>query len=284
MRSEENQKQLFDTVSFHCSRITTQLYSTSFSWGILCLDKSIRNGIYSIYGFVRYADEIVDTFHQFNQKDLLDRFEVEIYLALRDGISLNPILNSFQWAVKQYKIENDLIDKFLQSMRMDLSMKTHDQHSYQDYILGSAEVVGLMCLHVFCQGDRKKYEHLKPNAMKLGAAFQKINFLRDINADYNGLGRNYFPEIDLENFNEKEKEKIIREIADDFHEGYRGIVQLPAESRFGVYIAYVYYLALFKKIKNTPSRLVLKERIRIRNRYKMGLLILSFFRYRLNLI
>jgi 15-cis-phytoene synthase len=284
MKVEGNQKQLFDTVSFHCSRITTQLYSTSFSWGILCLDKSIRNGIYSIYGFVRYADEIVDTFHQFNQKGLLSRFEAETYLAIGDGISLNPILNSFQWAVKQYKIEYDLIDKFLQSMRMDLSMKTHDKHSYQDYILGSAEVVGLMCLHVFCQGDRQKYEHLKPNAMKLGSAFQKINFLRDINADYNGLGRSYFPEIDLDNFNEVEKEKIIREIADDFHEGYQGIVQLPSEARFGVYIAYVYYLALFKKIKNTPSRLVLKERIRIRNRYKMGLLVLSFFRYRLNLI
>ncbi|HEV8513945.1 MAG TPA: phytoene/squalene synthase family protein [Cyclobacteriaceae bacterium] len=281
---EGNQKQLFDTVSFHCSRITTQLYSTSFSWGILCLDKSIRNGIYSIYGFVRYADEIVDSFHKFDQKDLLTRFELDTYLAIRDGISLNPILNSFQWAVKQYKIENALIDKFLQSMRMDLSMKTHDKYSYQDYVLGSAEVVGLMCLRVFCQGDLKKYEQLKPNAMKLGAAFQKINFLRDINADYNGLGRSYFPEIDLHNFNEDEKEKIIREIADDFHEGYKGIVQLPAESRFGVYIAYVYYLALFKKIKNTPSRLVMKERIRIRSRYKMGLLILSFFRYRLNLI
>jgi len=282
MKGEENQKQLFDTVGFHCSRIATQLYSTSFSWGILCLDKSIRNGIYSIYAFVRYADEIVDTFHKFNQKDLLDRFKAETYLAIRDGISLNPILNSFQWAVTRYKIDDDLIDKFLQSMRMDLSMKTHDPHSYQDYILGCRRVIKKKSLHVFCQGDRKKYEHLKPNAMKLGAAFQKINFLRDINADYNGLGRSYFPEIDLDNFNEVEKEKIIREIACDFNDGYRGIVQLPAEARFGVYIAYVYYLALFKKIKNTPSRLVLKERIRIRNRYKMGLLILSFFKYRLN--
>jgi 15-cis-phytoene synthase len=284
MKTEENQKQLFDRVSFQCSRMTTQTYSTSFSWGILCLDKSIRNGIYAIYGFVRYADEIVDTFHNYNQKDLLGRFEEQTYLAIRDGISLNPILNSFQWAVKQYKIEYDLIDKFLQSMRMDLSMKTHDKHSYQDYILGSAEVVGLMCLHVFCQGDRKKFEHLKSHAMKLGAAFQKINFLRDINADYNGLGRSYFPEVDLDNFNDEEKEKIIQEIADDFHEGFKGIVQLPAEARFGVYIAYVYYQALFKKIKNTPSRLVMKERIRIRNRYKMSLLILSFLKYRLNLI
>ncbi|HCW06283.1 MAG TPA: phytoene synthase [Cytophagales bacterium] len=281
---EENQKALFDKVGFQCSRITTQLYSTSFSWGIRCLDASIRNGIYSIYGFVRYADEIVDTFHRYNQKDLLNRFEHETYLALKDGISLNPILNSFQWAVREYKIQLTLIDKFLQSMRMDLSMKAHDRHSYDDYILGSAEVVGLMCLHVFCKGDIKKYEQLKPNAMKLGAAFQKINFLRDINDDYNGLGRSYFPDVDLKNFNEDVKEKIIREIADDFHEGYKGIVQLPTEARFGVYIAYVYYLALFKKIKNTPSRLVMKERIRIRNRYKMVLLISSFFKYRFNLI
>jgi 15-cis-phytoene synthase len=284
MKMEENQKALFDKVGFQCSRITTQLYSTSFSWGIRCLDASIRNGIYSIYGFVRYADEIVDTFHRYNQKDLLNRFEHETYLALKDGISLNPILNSFQWAVREYKIQLTLIDKFLQSMRMDLSMKAHDRHSYDDYILGSAEVVGLMCLHVFCKGDIKKYEQLKPNAMKLGAAFQKINFLRDINDDYNGLGRSYFPDVDLKNFNEDVKEKIIREIADDFHEGYKGIVQLPTEARFGVYIAYVYYLALFKKIKNTPSRLVMKERIRIRNRYKMVLLISSFFKYRFNLI
>jgi phytoene synthase len=283
MEAEENHKALFDRVSFECSKLTTKAYSTSFSLGIRCFDPSIRNGIYSIYGFVRYADEIVDTFHKYNQKDLLDRFETETYNSIKEGISLNPILNSFQWAVNHYKINHELIDKFLQSMRMDLSMKRHDRLSYQDYILGSAEVVGLMCLYVFCKGDIEKYERLKPNAMKLGAAFQKINFLRDINSDYNGLGRCYFPEVDLTDFNEEVKEKIIREIANDFHEGYIGIVQLPAEARFGVYIAYVYYLALFKKIKNTPSRLVMKERIRIHNRYKMGLLILSFFKYRLNM-
>jgi phytoene synthase len=284
MKAHADQKELFDIVSLQCSRITTQRYSTSFSWGIRCLDPSIRNGIYSIYGFVRYADEIVDSFYSYDQKELLDRFEADTYRALKERISLNPILNSFQWAANQYKIQHSLIDKFLKSMRMDLSMKMHDQLSYQDYILGSAEVVGLMCLYVFCKGHQEKYEFLKPNAMRLGAAFQKINFLRDINADYNGLGRCYFPGVDLENFNEEVKEKIIQEITHDFHEGYKGIVQLPVESRFGVYIAYVYYLALFKKIKNTPSRLVMKERIRIRNRYKMGLLVLSFFRYRLNLI
>jgi phytoene synthase len=284
MKSEVSQKALFDKVSFQCSKLTTQAYSTSFSLGIRCFDPSIRNGIYSIYGFVRYADEIVDSFDKFDQKYLLDRFEQETYSALKDGISLNPVLNSFQWSVNHYFISHGLIEQFLHSMRMDLSMRTHDRSSYQEYVLGSAEVVGLMCLHVFCKGDSKKYESLRPYAMKLGAAFQKVNFLRDINADYYGLGRSYFPEIDLTDFNEEVKEKIVREIADDFHEGYKGILQLPAEARFGVYIAYVYYLALFRKIKNTPSRLVVKERIRIQNPYKMGLLILCYFKYRLNLI
>jgi phytoene/squalene synthetase len=253
MNTLQTQKELFDKVSLRCSRMSTKAYSTSFSWGIKCLDKSIRDGIYSIYGFVRYADEIVDTFLGFDQKELLDRFEKDTYRAIKDGISLNPILNSFQHAVNKYNIQHHLIDKFLASMRMDLTVTEHNEQSYKEYILGSAEVVGLMCLHVFCKGDRQMFESLKDKAMKLGSAFQKINFLRDANADFNGLGRTYFPQVDLTDFNENTKEEILKDIAADFHEGYLGIKQLPREARFGVYIAYIYYIALFRKIKNTPS-------------------------------
>jgi phytoene/squalene synthetase len=244
----------------------------------------LRDGIYSIYGFVRYADEIVDSFHGYNQKELLDRFEVETYQAIFSGISLNPILNSFQHAVRKYGIQRELIDTFLSSMRTDLTKKVHDENSYKEYVIGSAEVVGLMCLHVFCNGNQVQYNLLRPYAMKLGAAFQKINFLRDANADLNGLGRIYFPNVDINNFDESAKEKILKEIADDFEDAFIGIKQLPEEARFGVYIAYIYYLALFKKIKNTPSRLILKQRIRIRNVYKMTLLVVAFFRFRLNLL
>lgn len=280
----DNQKELFDIASLRCSRITTKLYSTSFSLGISFLDESLHDDIYSIYGFVRYADEIVDSFHGFDQKTLLDKYEYETYEAIKQGISLNPILNSFQRTVNKYGIQLQLIDKFLSSMRMDLTRKVHDEESFKDYILGSAEVVGLMCLHVFCKGDMSMYELLRPNAMKLGAAFQKINFLRDANADLNGLGRIYFPHIDLNNFNEEVKEKILREIAIDFKDGYAGIKRLPPEARFGVYMAYIYYMALFKKIKNTPSRLIMKERIRVRDFSKMILLIVSLVKHRLNLI
>lgn len=284
MKFSNNNKGLFDQVSIECSRITTRLYSTSFSLGILCLDKSLRDAIYSIYGFVRYADEIVDTFHDYDQKDLLDRFEWETYQAIKEGISLNPILNSYQYTVNKYRIQLDLIDKFLSSMRIDLVKKVHDDDSFADYILGSAEVVGLMCLHVFCHGDRNQYELLRPNAMKLGAAFQKINFLRDAKADQNGLGRIYFPNVDFNNFNEETKSRILQEIALDFKDGYAGIKRLPQEARFGVYIAYIYYVALFKKIKNTPSRMLLTERIRVKNFSKMILLVFSFLKYRLNLM
>jgi phytoene/squalene synthetase len=284
MTFAKNYKGLFDQASIECSKITTKLYSTSFSLGILCLHKSLRDDIYSIYGFVRYADEIVDSFHGYNQKDLLDRFEKETYQAIHEGISLNPILNSFQHTVNKYGIQLHLIDTFLSSMRTDLTMKVHNEESFKDYILGSAEVVGLMCLHVFCKGDLNQYELLRPNAMKLGAAFQKINFLRDANADLVGLGRVYFPHVDFNNFSEEVKKKILTEIAFDFSDGFTGIKKLPSEARFGVYIAYIYYLALFKKIKNTPSQLILKERISVRNFYKMILLISSFFKYRLNLI
>jgi len=279
-----NQKDLFDIASARCSQITTELYSTSFSLGISFLDESLHDDIYSIYGFVRYADEIVDSFHGFDQKTLLDKYESETYEAIQQKISLNPILNSFQRTVNKCGIQLDLIDKFLSSMRMDLTVNVHDEESFKDYILGSAEVVGLMCLHVFCKGDMQQYEALRPNAMKLGAAFQKINFLRDANADLNGLGRVYFPHVNLNNLDEEVKEKILKEIALDFKDGYAGIKKLPHEARFGVYMAYIYYMALFKKIKNTPSRLIMKERIRVRDIYKMILLIISIVRHRLNLI
>lgn len=284
MKFSNNNKGLFDQASIECSKITTKLYSTSFSLGILCLDKSIRDGIYAIYGYVRFADEIVDTFHGYDQKELLDRFEEETYDAISKRISLNPILNSFQYTVNRYDINLELIDKFLSSMRTDLTKSIHDDDSFAEYILGSAEVVGLMCLHVFCDGDNEQYESLRPNAMKLGAAFQKINFLRDANADLNGLGRIYFPNVDFSNFNEEIKNRILQEIALDFKDGYEGIKKLPIKARFGVYLAYIYYVALFKKIKNTPSRMLLTERIRVKNSSKMLLLVSSFFKYRLNLI
>jgi 15-cis-phytoene synthase len=277
-------KYLFDHVSINCSRLTTHAYSTSFSLGIRCLKKELRDPIYSIYGFVRFADEIVDTFHDYNKAALLKRFKEDTYLAIQEEISLNPILNSFQRTVKKYKIESELIDCFLKSMEMDLQQKEHHPESLKEYILGSAEVVGLMCLRVFCNGDDLLYKNLKPSAMKLGAAFQKVNFLRDLQADYKKLGRSYFPEVNLENFNEGSKAKIEETIMSDFNEGFKGIRALPRSSRFGVYVAYVYYLALFKKIQNTPSELVMKSRIRIRNRHKAKLLAISYVKHQLNII
>jgi 15-cis-phytoene synthase len=280
----QTSKELFDKVSIRCSRLSTGMYSTSFSLGIRFLDKSLRDPIYSIYGFVRLADEIVDSLDGFDQETLLNRFEAETYLAIREKIGMNPILNSFQKTVNEFNIEKPLIQKFLTSMRMDLNIKAHNNYSLDEYILGSAEVVGLMCLRVFCKGNVEMYEALTPYAMKLGSAFQKINFLRDLNADYHILGRKYFPGMDFNNFDEVAKRKIEDEIAEDFDLGYVGIKKLPREARFGVYIAYIYYLSLFKKIKNTPSRLVLKRRIRIQNRYKFTLLLYSFFRHQFNLI
>jgi phytoene synthase len=277
-------KALYDHVSIRCSRLTTKAYSTSFSLGIRCLEKKLRDPIYSIYGFVRFADEIVDSFHSYDKKTLLARFRADTFTAIREGISLNPILNSFQTTVNHFKIEDDLIDQFLKSMEMDLEQKNYDVHAYKQYILGSAEVVGLMCLRIFCQGDTKNYEHLKPFAMSLGSAFQKINFLRDLNADYMGLGRIYFPGLEMDEFNEESKKKIEESIAIDFHNGFIGIKQLPRSARFGVYVAYVYYLALFKKIQNTPSEHVMSARIRIRNRHKARLLAYSYVKHQLNLI
>jgi phytoene/squalene synthetase len=233
---------------------------------------------------VRFADEIVDTFHDFDKKALLEKFKIETYQAIEEKISLNPILNSFQKTVHQFGIEKELYDQFLRSMEMDLKQKEYVQAGIDEYILGSAEVVGLMTLRVFCKNDNLEYQRLKPFAMKLGAAFQKINFLRDLNADYHQLGRNYFPGIDLSDFNDDNKRQIEEDISADFKIGYEGIKQLPRSARFGVYVAYLYYIALFEKIKNSPSRKVLTERIRVRNRRKISILAYSFIKHQLNLI
>lgn len=277
-------KELYDNVSIRCSRLTTKAYSTSFSLGILCLDKKLRDPIYAIYGFVRFADEIVDTFHEYDKQTLLNRFKEDTYRSIDEKISLNPILNSFQHTVNHFGIQRELVDQFLKSMEMDLLQKNYSEVSFKEYVLGSAEVVGLMCLRVFANGDNKMYEDLKHYAMSLGSAFQKINFLRDLNADFIGMGRSYFPEIDLSNFDETSKKTIEQSILADFNHAFKGIKQLPKASRFGVYVAYVYYYALFKKIRNTPSEKVLNQRIRIRNRHKARLLAYSFLKHQLNLI
>ena len=277
-------KALFDNISIRSSRMATRAYSTSFSLGILGLNKVYRDPIYSIYGFVRFADEIVDSFHGYDKKDLLDRFWKDTYHALDNGISLNPILNSFQKVVRDFDIDRDLIDTFLRSMEMDLSKSEYDQSKYEEYILGSAEVVGLMCLKVFVNGDATEYERLKYSAMKLGSAFQKINFLRDLHSDYKELGRTYFPGVDLLAFDEETKARIESDIEKDFHEGYLGIKQLPKGSRFGVYIAYVYYYSLFGKIKNNNSQIILQARVRISNKRKYALLASSYVKHSLNWI
>ena len=266
------------------SELTTKRYSTSFSLGISFLHKDLQKPIYSIYGFVRFADEIVDTFHGFDKEKLLADFKAQTYEAIEAGISLNPILNSFQWAVNKYQIPTELIDTFLDSMEMDLQKQSYDQGQYETYILGSAEVVGLMCLKVFVNGDQKSYEELKPYAMKLGAAFQKINFLRDLKADYQELGRTYFPGINLSGFNTALKKEIEADIALDFKKGYEGILLLPKSARFGVYMAYKYYFKLFNKIKQTPAENVLNERIRLPNYRKMRILLTSYVRHNLNIL
>lgn len=277
-------KELYDQVSMKCSRITTRSYSTSFSLGIRCLHQDLRDPVCSIYGFVRFADEIVDTFHDYEKEKLLQRFKKETYLAIEEKISLNPILNSFQNTVREFNIDKELIDQFLYSMEMDLTEKEYDQKMYETYIFGSAEVVGLMCLKVFCNGNPEEYQLLKPYAMKLGSAFQKINFLRDLKADYLGMGRTYFPNLEIEEFNEQNKKLIEADIEEDFRLGYEGIKKLPNKARFGVYLAYVYYYSLFEKIKKTPPTRVMNKRIRIRNRNKFSLLFYSYFRHRLNIM
>lgn len=277
-------KELFDKVSVKCGKLTTTSYSTSFSLGIRFLASDLRDPIYSIYGFVRFADEIVDSFHGYDKKALLDRFKEDTYRALESGISLNPILNAFQQVVRDYNIERSCISTFLRSMEMDLYKDTYSEKEYDEYILGSAEVVGLMCLSVFLRGDRERYAELKPYAMKLGSAFQKINFLRDLHADYKNLGRTYFPGVDLSKFGEDERRAIEADIEVDFAKGYEGIKMLPKDARFGVFVAYVYYYKLFKKIKNRSTEDILSRRIRISNKRKLALFFGSYVRHSFNLL
>ncbi len=277
-------KQLFDTLSLEMSALTTKRYSTSFSIGVHFLSKDLQAPIHGIYGFVRFADEIVDTFHDYEKQELLKEFKDETYKAIDRGISLNPILNSFQWVVNKYRIDPELIETFLQSMEMDLRTIQYEQKVYEQYILGSAEVVGLMCLKVFVRGNEESYLKLKDSAMKLGAAFQKINFLRDLNADYFQLGRTYFPEMNFDLFDRAMKQKIEQEIALDFKAGYEGIKKLPKDARFGVYMAYRYYVKLFHKIQKTDAQIILGERIRIPDNKKYRLLFTSYLRHNLNLL
>ncbi len=277
-------KQLFDQISVKSSKLVTNTYSTSFSLGIKFLDKSIRTPIYNIYGFVRFADEIVDSFHGYDKANLLQKFRLDTIEAIDQGISLNPILNSFQETVNQYNIEWDLIETFLDSMKMDLNPEVSDQAYYEKYILGSAEVVGLMCLHVFTEGDKDLYLKLKPSAQKLGSAFQKVNFLRDAQADFMDLGRTYFPGVDFNNFSDSDKVKIENDIEQDFRDALFGIKQLPASSRGGVYLAYYYYLRLFRKIKGVSPENMIAERIRIPNGQKFILMLQSFAKHQTNLL
>ena len=277
-------KELFDQLSRDMSKMTTKRYSTSFSIGIRFLHNDLRDQIYSVYGFVRFADEIVDSFEGHDKAYLLDKFTKDTYEAIENKISLNPILNSFQEVVNKFNIPHELIDTFLKSMEMDLDKKAYNKDGYDEYILGSAEVVGLMCLNIFLEGDHIEYEKLKKYAMKLGSAFQKINFLRDLNEDYNDLGRTYFPGINLNDFNNTVKKNIENDIEVDFELGYKGILMLPKKARFGVYMAYKYYFKLFKKIKRTNAEVILEERVRIPNRNKARILVTSYVRHNLNML
>jgi len=275
---------LFYEVSRQCSKATTEKYSTSFSSAIKLLHESLRTPIYNIYGFVRFADEIVDTFHEFDKATLLAEFKAETKNAIERGISLNPILQSFQETVNKYKIEHRLIDAFFHSMEMDLTQSAYTSEKYNEYIYGSAEVVGLMCLCVFCEGDAVMYNNLKPFAQSLGAAFQKVNFLRDAKADSQQLGRVYFPGVDFANFNSCSKKKIEEEIAVDFANAYKGISLLPVKARFGVYVAYKYYLSLFKKIKKAQPPAILQQRFSVPSYGKVFILAKASLRAQLNIL
>ena len=279
-------KYLFDQVSFETSRNVTKKYSTSFSMAVKMLSPSIRSAIYSIYGFVRFADEIVDTFHQYDKDQLLNDFENEYDKALKHGISLNPILNSFQQTVRKYNITDDMVRAFLKSMRADLTKSIyHTREEYKEYIYGSADVVGLMCLKVFVNGDEDKYNELKEAAMRLGSAFQKVNFLRDLKDDYELLNRSYFPNVDLSSLNPKSKTIIIDEIEDDFNYAFNhGILKLPVEAKFGVYMAFRYYRRLLKKLNRVPSSQIINTRVRISNPMKINLLARSYVKYKLKMI
>ncbi|KFC20558.1 phytoene/squalene synthase family protein [Chryseobacterium sp. FH1] len=274
-------KKLFDDLSFKISKQTTKQYSTSFSLGILALSSKIRNPIYAIYGYVRLADEIVDSFHGFDKEKLLSRFREDTFLALEEQISLNPIMQSFQETVSKYEIDHELIKQFLRSMEMDLHKIDYNSELYKEYILGSAEVVGLMCLHIFVNGDKAEFERLKPSAMILGSAFQKVNFLRDMKDDYDVLGRTYFPNVDIKAFDNQVKAEIEKEIAHEFQLALEGIKKLPTSSRFGVYLAYRYYLSLFKKIKRTSATKMINQRIRISNSKKISLMMGSYVEYKM---
>jgi len=277
-------KKLFDELSYKVSRATTKQYSTSFSLGILALSPKIRNSIYAIYGYVRLADEIVDSFHGFDKQKLLSRFRDETLLALEEKISLNPILQSFQETVHHYGIDFQLINQFLKSMEMDLHKIDYNSDLYKEYILGSAEVVGLMCLQVFVDGDRREFEKLRPFAMILGSAFQKVNFLRDMKDDYYVLGRTYFPNVDITDFDHEVKSNIEKEIEAEFAEALEGIKKLPSSSRFGVYLAYRYYVSLFKKIKKTSANKIINQRIRISNSRKISLMMGCYVEYKMSII
>ena len=271
-------KELFDMISRKSSKMTTVMYSTSFSLGIRFFSKRFHDPIYGVYGFVRFADEIVDSFEGFDKKKLLHRFKDDTYTAIEEKISLNPILNNFQYVANQYKIESELIDLFLKSMEMDLEKVQYDQQKYEAYILGSAEVVGLMCLRVFCEGDEQQYAELKPSAMRLGSAFQKINFLRDLKADYQSLGRTYFPGIDMDKWDDATKASIEDDIEKDFAAGLSGIRKLPNGARFGVYVAYVYFHELLLKIRQVKADRLLQERVRVSNWRKYILLVVAYSR------
>ncbi len=279
-----NHIELYNSTALKCSKIITKDYSTSFSLGIQTLQKKLHFPIYGIYGYVRYADEIVDTFHDYDKKTLLDRFRRDTYLAIEEGISMNPVLHSFQMMVNEYKIERELIDSFLYSMEMDLYEQDYDSETYKKYIYGSAEVVGLMCLRVFCEGDSEQYDSLKDSAKSLGAAFQKVNFLRDMKSDFQERGRVYFPGVDFNKFDSEVKAQIEADIQKDFDHAYEGIVRLPKSARAGVYLAYVYYLKLFTKIKQSSTAAVLEERIRVPDFKKMTLLVSTLFKKQMNYI
>jgi len=275
---------LYTETTFKCSKLITQHYSTSFTLGIKTLNKKYHFPIYAVYGFVRYADEIVDTFHDYDKKTLLSRFESDTYQAIEEKISLNPVLHSFQLVVNEYKIEKPLIAAFLKSMEMDLYEDSYDQQSYETYIYGSAEVVGLMCLRIFCEGDDSNYQKLLPYAKSLGSAFQKVNFLRDIKSDFQDRGRVYFPNVDFSQFDKIKKQAIETDIQRDFDHAMIGVKMLPNGARMGVYLAYVYYIQLFRKIKKLPPSNVMHVRVRIPDFNKMLLLVKSYVKHHANAI
>ncbi len=278
-------KSIFDKVSFECSKTVTESYSTSFALATKMLAPSIRKDIYNIYGFVRFADEIVDTFHDYDKEKLFNAFQKDLEDSLADRISLNPILNAFQHTFHRYGIPRHLVDAFMKSMRMDLDKQVYATHAeFKEYIYGSADVVGLMCLRVFVNGDDRRYEVLKDSAMALGSAFQKVNFLRDLKADYEDLNRSYFPNTNLLQLDETSKQRIVEEIREDFRKGYEGIAKLPNEAKFGVYTAYKYYYQLLRKLQKTPSLQIKNARIRVPNYQKFGLLATSYVNYKLNLV